>query len=426
MDEDSLKVEEIFVKGFIILQIIVFACFSGALCNFVMSQYIYATIVFMAFLLFSDETTRYQTLLLVIYVGSITFFHFVLGEHSTRMIPYLCMLLSTFLFFAQAFKKGYDKFIINCFMITALLLAGYGITEYIVGKNYLFINFFRVVYQKSSYVLAESNKYQVTLGFEHPLIAAICLSILSVTLLNLKKKWLLCLSIGLSILACFFTGKRTGSLLLILAIGLYYLLKWILLDGKRVQISKKAVLKCFLAVILILILVCIPVNGTSLVGATIERFKDLLGKDNMSLVHRGTSIYKGIKLFLQSNSFSLLLGHGMYSLTNYFIIRGLPITVEGFYAIDNTYVCFLYDFGLVTTIFMLYFHYKILHNAIIDIKKNKNNQDLVMLVGYITLLSISFIFDALYWYTTIFLLAVFCAYFFAKYEKEVEECQETI
>lgn len=418
MNQDSTKIESFLVKGFTIFQMIVFSCFSGALCSFGVAQYIYSAIIFVAFLMFSDKDMRYKTLLLTIYLITLIILYNLLGEHRTSMIPYIFMLFSTFLFFVQAFKKGHGQFIIKSLMVTTVLLSVYGITEYIVGKNYIFVNFFREPYKELSLLSTDTKNYQVTLVFEHSLIAAVCLSVMSITLLNIKKKWLCYSLIGLAVLTCFLTGKRTGSLLLILSIGLYFLLKWLFIERKKFKINRKIMFKVMPIFVAVLLLACIPINGNSFLGTTLNRFIDLGGADKMSLIHRGTSIYKGLKQFVSSDILSLLFGHGMYSLTNYYIVNEIPITVEGFYAIDNTYVCFLYDFGLINFALMVYFNYKIIRNAITVIKKHKNNQALIMLVGYLTILFICFIFDALFWYTTVFLIAIFSAYLFSKYEEK--------
>ncbi|HEM3718292.1 TPA: hypothetical protein U1D18_002024, partial [Streptococcus suis] len=237
------------------------------------------------------------------------------------------------------------------------VLVNVGILNIFVGLLEL-LSLGRVNPFVSFYTLAQKiealNKAGTTLsvyrgGFEHSLITSVMLTCTLVFYVKLKNNALKVFCMLMQLYLIFGTEKRTGMLLSIVLIVLYFFLKAIFVD-KNLRRVRTIFIFSFLFLILAVSSQFIFVSDQTLYQVFISKFSALQSTDNFSLFHRTTSFTKSLDIIFSQNIFRILIGNGLNFLPIYMASNGLSITTLNFLVIDNSYVSFLADFGVISLI----------------------------------------------------------------------------
>ena len=152
----------------------------------------------------------------------------------------------------------------------------------------------------------------------------------------------------------------------------------------------------------------ITISGRSISHMIIERFSLLSSGSDFSAIHRSMSIKTGIEIIWSRNILNILFGNGFHFLPTFMYNNNVTITKLGFLVIDNSYLSFLADFGIVPLIsIMFYLIRRIFKNLV---SNEADNISEVVMFSLIALLLSASVFDILNWYQSTLLICFFIAY----------------
>ena len=313
--------------------------------------------------------------------------------------------------------------ILNKLGLAAVLkvLVNIGILNIFVGLLEL-LSLGRVNPFVSFYTLSQKiealNKAGTTLsvyrgGFEHSLITSVMLTCTLVFYFKLKNNALKVFCMLMQLYLIFGTEKRTGMLLSIVLITLYFFLKAIFVD-KNLRRVRTIFIFSFLFLILAISSQFIFVSDQTLYQVFISKFSALQSTDNFSLFHRTTSFTKSLDIIFSQNIFRILIGNGFNFLPIYMASNGLSITTLNFLVIDNSYVSFLADFGVISLIivinyvvFSIVYLFRLLSR---QIHIEKKIEIILVLIAMLGIFSSALLFDILNWYQGIWIVSLIVAF----------------
>lgn len=413
------------IRLIIILQFMAFFIFSPYMMLYGSFRYAYVTVgsIGICLLLFHHPRLWKSEVVFMLYlIGYFLIQVGVLRHGSMDKVTFIMILFVTYLFNRLCIEQGYQDFLIKGLLTGTGMLLLYGVIEYALKENILFVDLFRTKYHYRSISMSQSGNYGLQLSWENPLLTACLLSSLSALFLSVKCKQYSWFFLVLCLAEAFCTGKRTGTIFALLNILLYYCIRFFYHGGK---LSKK-VTWWIVSVSAILIL-CLPViEGSSLIAIAADRFMQLSSTRSLSGVHRIVSMEKSLEVFADSSIWGMLFGHGTSALGTFFADNSILIVVDGYYVIDNSYISFLYDYGLLNSILSLIFFIYIIRGSVRCIMKSSSFQKekVAVLTGFLILLVTSSVFDALTWYTSVFLLALYIAYLLQMVKTEKRKWKE--
>ncbi|HEU7778965.1 oligosaccharide repeat unit polymerase [Streptococcus pneumoniae] len=258
--------------------------------------------------------------------------------------------------------------------------------------------------------------YFLRSSLEHPLITSIILVVTGPFLFLLEKKWLRYVCVFLNISLIFFIQKRTAYILVsigVVCFALYYL-KYI---NRRFQLNKITSV-IFLMTLFIIALSFIRVQGDYVLNIIFSKFSALQDADSFSLNNRVINAKTGLDVIFDQNVINIFIGNGYDFLPNFFEQYNVYVIRNGFYVIDNTYISFLADYGMIGLFLVLLYIINAIRKSMTNIYKIKSKKEqlfmLYSIIGIINLMvSIAF-FDIYAWYTPltllIFLISVVTSY----------------
>lgn len=399
------------IRLVIMIQFFVFFVFSPYIMLYGFFRYAYTVVILfgICLLLFHRPRLWKSEVTFLVYLVGYFFIQVGVLQHcSMDKVTFIMIMFVTYLFNRLCIEQGYRDFLMKGLLAGTGMLLVYGVVEYGLKENILFVNLFRTKYHYRSISMSQSGNYGLQLSWENPLLTACLLSSLATLFFSVKSKRYSYLFLILCLMAAFCTGKRTGTMFAILNVVLYFFIRYFYTGGKLSKtvtwwiVLMSAIMIAFLPII----------RGNSIIAIAVDRFMQLSSSQSMSGMHRIVSIKKSLGAFANSSIEGMLFGHGTSALGNFFADNKILIVVDGYYVIDNSYISFLYDYGLFNMILLLYFLINVIWGSTRCIMKSKQfpKEEVAVLSGFVILLVTSSVFDALTWSTSVFLLAFYIAY----------------
>ena len=162
----------------------------------------------------------------------------------------------------------------------------------------------------------------------------------------------------------------------------------------------------------------IRVQGDYVLNIIFSKFSALQDADSFSLNNRVINAKTGLDVIFDQNVINIFIGNGYDFLPNFFEQYNVYVIRNGFYVIDNTYISFLADYGMIGLFLVLLYIIDAIRKSMTNIYKIKSKKEqlfmLYSIIGIINLMvSIAF-FDIYAWYTPltllIFLISVVTSY----------------
>ena len=171
-------------------------------------------------------------------------------------------------------------------------------------------------------------------------------------------------------------------------------------------------------ILFIITLSVVKVKGDYIFNIVLSKFSALQDVDSFSLNNRVINARTGLDVIFRQNFINIFIGNGYDYLPNFFEQYNMYVIRNGFYVIDNTYISFLADYGMIGLFLVLLSILDIIRKSMNNIYKiNSKKEQLFMLycvIGIINLMVSMSFFDIYAWYTPltllIFLISVVFSY----------------
>ena len=258
--------------------------------------------------------------------------------------------------------------------------------------------------------------YVLRSSLEHPLVASIILVVTGPFLFLLEKKWLRYACVFLNIILIFFIQKRTAYILVLIEV-VCFILYYFKYSNRRFRLDKIISVILFM-ILFIITLSVVKVKGDYIFNIVLSKFSALQDVDSFSLNNRVINARTGLDVIFRQNFINIFIGNGYDYLPNFFEQYNMYVIRNGFYVIDNTYISFLADYGMIGLFLVLLSILDIIRKSMNNIYKiNSKKEQLFMLycvIGIINLMVSMSFFDIYAWYTPltllIFLISVVFSY----------------
>lgn len=275
------------------------------------------------------------------------------------------------------------------------------------GRINVFVNYYTLAQKIETLNKIGTNLVVLRGGFENPLVTSLMLSSTLLFFMTIKKKLLRNILIVTNLFLIMGTEKRSGILISIVLLIIYYFRK----NLKTKNVSKfivKLLGGLFFLGCALISMNLIVISGRSIFQMITERFSLLSSGSDFSAIHRTMSLKTSLEIILNRNIINILFGNGFHFLPSFMYYNNITITKLGFLIIDNSYLSFFADFGIVPLIgliiYLIRHIFKHLFSDEIDYISEIISFSLIVL-----LLSAS-VFDIFNWYQSTLLLCFFIAY----------------
>lgn len=238
-------------------------------------------------------------------------------------------------FFAYKYDNKDCERIIFLFYLIILFAAIMGLIEFFIKKNIFFPNYGN-----------PWEEYRVSSLFKHPIMYAAMVMIgVYYSLFFLKNSIVKYFSLIVFLIAIY--SSKSRSLWISLIFGVIILV----LASLSHKIKKNTIVKLFIIIVLSFVFLISPV-GSQMVDGIFNRFTNM--SDTISSTQRlGTVSYFIDLLYNEGNIFTLLFGHGEDAAS--MVMLNTTLYIENFSTTDNQYILFLYNYGIIFLIFILFF-----------------------------------------------------------------------
>lgn len=337
---------------------------------------------------------------ILLYCCYLSIFYLYRPYNEPKEIIIIFIIIVKFLFFNSILNKNVLNFIyriISLFTVTNLILA---ILEISLQTNFFSILFSEKYLLEISILNSRSVFYPRT-SFQHTLILSFVLIITIPFLFILKNKLITWTAVSLQLLMLFFLEKRTGMVLSIIAIFLYLSLDFI--SSKSIKLKNKKIFYIFVIIFLMTIGInFVEIGNESLFAIIVSKFADLGSQgSSLSLTHRMKSLSTGARVFYNTSILEFLIGNGFSFLINYYTKYGIQISVQNFIVVDNSYLTYLTNFGLLNSLFTISWIIYLMFKNILLLKHIDESMTKYLIVT-LTVSSMFFVdiffFDFLGWY----------------------------
>ncbi|MGQ5708296.1 O-antigen ligase family protein [Lactobacillus sp. PSON] len=343
--------------------------------------------------------------LFLVYTVIITLFSSLIMNNIKSNINLIILNLLFYiilLYFSQFCDKRLFLVILKNFFAVCVILA---IFEYIT-KIQLYRSFITdsaALKTFQSFGTVGTSQYRLMLFFSHPIYFALFLNIFLMMLLLIPYKSRM-LNVMMYILALFcliLTQSRSGWIAYVVIL-LIYLLKM----GKIKKINLK-----FWGYIFLLILFCIvSYRIIAIIAPNIFDNINNIFSQRLSIVINSPEIASGARManlslinYVNNDWLKIFGGGNGYAL---YLLTAHP-TVNGWTnAVDNQYLTFILNYGLIGIAIFLFFIYKVL----IDLKHSKNNLNILLALSIITFCIMGYFFEFYIQIYVNYILFIFIAF----------------
>lgn len=355
--------------------------------------------------LYKDKTVSkifYYLLFYLLIVLILTFIHNPISYYGygLRILTYFMQIVIGTQFFNYFLEnqKQREK-IITIFLYFMIVLSIYIILEGVLQKNILFIRLFREQWQIKA-IYGYGRGYRSAGSMESPLVMSfpiILAFFITYFKVRIRKELKYILPLFLFLISSYFFRARTVFLVVILLIISIELFK--ILNNKKFTSGVKSYFTSTkIYSLLILILLIIVLYSKPIIN--------MFTSNTMSYIHRLSSIRYTLVEFLNGSIFQILFGRGFGSLSYKVFSEEITITDAGFYAIDNEFVTFLFEFGFFGLIILSIILFYFLRNS-----KDKSKEIIFLNIVVIFLISFyTMIFNIFHWYSITVLISLVVAY----------------
>ncbi|CVU19701.1 Uncharacterised protein [Streptococcus pneumoniae] len=369
------------------------------------NQYLYviADIVFISvYLLIFERKIAYTNIkLFIIFILFYLFGSFQGYDSGGAFIIFLLIYLKYILFkfiIINIPQSNLIRAFTNIGILNTVILLAEVLSH---GHINLFVNHYTLAQKIETLNKVGTNLAVLRGGFENPLVTSVMLSSTLLFFMTIEKALLRNILIMSNLFLIMATEKRTGILISIALLFCYYFRK-----NLKTKSVSKFIIK-FLGFALLAINM-ITISGRSISQMIIERFSSLSSGSDFSAIHRSMAFKIGIEIIWSRNILNILFGNGFYFLPTFMYNNNITITKLGFLVIDNSYLSFLADFGMMPLIsIMFYLIGGIFKNLV---SNETDNISEVVMFSLIALLLSASVFDILNWYQSTLLTCFFVAY----------------
>lgn len=379
------------------------------LSTFNQLSYVMVDIVFVSvyFLIFERKITYTDIKLFAIFILFYLFGNLQGYNGGDAFIIFSIIYLKYILFkFIIINIPQYD--LIRAFTNIGILNTVILLTEVLShGHINLFVNYYTLAQKIETLNKVGTNFAVLRGGFENPLVTSLMLSSTLLFFMTIEKALLRNILIVSNLFLIMATEKRSGILISIALLICYYFRK----NLKTKSVSKfivKFLGGVFFLGCALLAMNMITISGRSISQMIIERFSLLSSGSDFSAIHRSMSLKTGIEIIWSRNILNILFGNGFHFLPTFMYNNNVTITKLGFLVIDNSYLSFLADFGIVSLISIMFYLIRYIFKNLVS-NETDNILEIVTLSLIALLLSAS-VFDILNWYQSTLLLCFFIAY----------------
>lgn len=295
------------------------------------------------FIILNVYISKYE-LMGIIYILLLTTFYYITNRSISviRYFLYICLAYTTYLVLKKILQDDRNA-LISPFVITNLFCIIVSITEVVFKRNY-FIE-----------LLGESNPGSYQSGYRlsgittHPLIFASILLLFVVIFFSYYINTHKYIYIGLCITDCvliILTQSRSSMLALCVIILMYLL--YIIRPQKRIVVRTILSLICVIIVIFFTVLISI-ISRNILYQFTYSRFLELFSSATSGSLYQRLGSIGFIINELKSLSIKDFVGHGYGNLISYLYNNKIFFVNPNFFTVDNQYVTWIYDIGIINT-----------------------------------------------------------------------------
>ena len=374
------------------------------------------TILNCAIILFLIPKIKIPTsiLLFCIFQVFLIFFHILRGmvsinQYYGSILIYSNLFISIILWFIYLRLGISIVSIFSCLTCLGTFLSVLVIIECLLKDNVFFGRFTR---RESTLSSRGIYLAQGSMGNHIVLSMFICLLIIISIYLFMYVNRLYLFPIIVQFISLLFCGSRTGYIAFGCCI-LFFLIKFFISLFYKRNFLK---LLCCLALLTILsLLIYLLIDQIPLFDFVTNRFSSLSGSENASARHRINAILMVLFYFLDQNPFFWFFGNGFGSLMYRLSTRQESYSVmSGFYVVDNQFVSYLYDMGILSFVCVLCLFFKMFFSSL-----TYSESPIMKTISYcsIVLFIFFFSFDAFTWLASVSLIGFIVGLYF--YEKNM-------
>lgn len=263
------------------------------------------------------------------------------------------------------FNRDGKKYIIegiNQIVFILLLFSFVGVVEFIIEENV----FYRFVSNlREEYLWNTGTSYRISTIFIHPIPCAnvYFFGLMAVFYLMRKNTYRL-FCIFLFVINIFLTQSRSVWLAAILVPALYYISKY--------PLNVKSLFVMIIKILAIVVVMLVMASQIDIINEIlIKRFTDTDNSLNEDYSRIASIIYI-LNLYIHSNIFNIIFGHGNHASS--FAIEKVDLGWKDWNTTDNLYLSDLFNFGVIYVIIIVCQFLKMLKQY----KDNRNHSSIIV------------------------------------------------